>query len=135
MHPGPGQRDQRATRSRSYVRRPSTRCPAELWGPGEPGRCSVSAPSSSLGAVDSSLLWGTEGTLDGLDLSSRERNLSRHLVESLVSGYAIHLRVNLTEKEGDTFMGALGIDRMEDCPVVEITGDMEVLDAEFECRD
>ena len=32
-------------------------------------------------------------------------------------------------------MGALGVDRMEDHPVVEMVGDMEVVDAEFECRD
>ena len=56
-------------------------------------------------------------------------------MESLVSGYAIHLRVSLTEEEGDTFMGALGVDRMDDCPVVEMEGDMEVVDAEFKCRD
>ena len=74
-------------------------------------------------------------TLDGLDLSSRERNLSGHLVESLVSGFVIHLRVSLTEEEGDAFMRSLGVDRMEDHPVVEMEGDMEVIDAEFECRD
>ena len=56
-------------------------------------------------------------------------------MESLVSGYAIHLRIGLSELEGDCFMGALGVDRMEDCPVVEMEGDMEVVDAEFECRD
>ena len=55
-------------------------------------------------------------------------------MESLVSGFAIHLRVSLTEEEGDAFMGALGVDRMEDCPVVKMEGDMEVVDAEFECR-
>ena len=32
-------------------------------------------------------------------------------------------------------MGALGVDRMEDCPVVEMEGDMEVVDTEFKCRD
>ena len=47
----------------------------------------------------------------------------------------IHLRVGLTEKEGDAFMGALGVDRTEDNPVVEMEGDMEVVDAEFKCRD
>ena len=49
--------------------------------------------------------------------------------------YAIHLRVGLTEEGGDAFMGALGVDRMEDHPVVEMEGNMEVVDAEFECRD
>ena len=73
--------------------------------------------------------------LGNLDWSSRERSLSGCLVESLVSGYAIHLRVSLTEEEGDAFMGALGMDRMEDCPVVEMVGDMEVVDTQFECRD
>ena len=56
-------------------------------------------------------------------------------MESLVSGYAIHLRISLSKLEGDHFMGALGVDRMEDRPVVEMEGDMEVVDAEFECRD
>ena len=56
-------------------------------------------------------------------------------MESLVSGYAIHLRIGLPEVEGDGFMGALGVDRMEDRPVVEMKGDMEVVDTEFECRD
>ena len=35
MRPGPGRRDQRATRSRPYLQRDSTRCPRELWGPCE----------------------------------------------------------------------------------------------------
>ena len=73
--------------------------------------------------------------LGNLDWSSRERRLSGCLVESLVSGFAIHLRVSLTEEEGDAFMGALGVDSMEDCLVVEMDGDLEVVDAEFECRD
>ena len=53
-------------------------------------------------------------------------------MESLVSGYAIHLRIGLSEVEGDAF---LEVDRMEDCPVVEMEGDMEVVDAGFEIRD
>ena len=73
--------------------------------------------------------------LGNLDWSSRERSLSDHLVQSLVSGFAIHLRIGLSEIKGDAFLGALGVDRMEDCPVVEMEGDMEVVDAEFECRD
>ena len=73
--------------------------------------------------------------LGSLDWSSRERSLSGCLVESLVSRYAIHLRIGLSEVEGDTFMGALGVDRMEDCPMVEMEGEMEVVDAEFKCRD
>ena len=52
-------------------------------------------------------------------------------MESLVSGCVIHLRIGLSEVEGDAFMGALGVDRMEDHPVVEMEGDMEVLDPEF----
>ena len=58
-----------------------------------------------------------------------------HLVESLVSGFAIHLRVGLSDEEGDAWMGALGVDRMEDCPVIEMEGDMWIVDAEFECQD
>ena len=45
--------------------------------------------------------------LGSLGWFSRERSLSGCLVESLVSGYVIHLRVSLTDKEGDAFMGAL----------------------------
>ena len=56
-------------------------------------------------------------------------------MESLVSGYVIHLRIGLSEVEGDAFMGALGVDRMEDHPVVEMEGEMEVVDAEFENKD
>ena len=73
--------------------------------------------------------------LGDLDWSSRERSLSGRLVQSLVSGFAIHLRIGLSEEEGDAFLGALGVDRMEKAPVVEMEGDMEVVDAEFECRD
>ena len=48
---------------------------------------------------------------------------------------AIHLRIGLSEVKGDAFLGALGVDMMEDCLVVEMEGDMEVVDTEFECRD
>ena len=75
------------------------------------------------------------GHLGNLDWSSRERSLSGHLVQSLVSGFVIHLRIGLSEVEGDAFLGALGVDRMEDHPVVEMEEDMEVADAKFECRD
>ena len=61
IHPGPGQRDQRATRSHPYLQRDSSRFSVELWGPGEPGRSSGSPPSSGLGAIDTSLLRGDEG--------------------------------------------------------------------------
>ena len=70
-----------------------------------------------------------------LDWSSGERSLSGCLVQSLLSGSAIHLRIGLSEEEGDAFLGAVGVDRMEEAPVVEMEGDMEVVDAEFECRD
>ena len=73
--------------------------------------------------------------LGDLDWSSGERSLSGHLVQSLVSGFAIHLRIGLSEEEGDAFLGALGVDKMEEAPVVKMEGDMEVVDAEFECRD
>ena len=75
------------------------------------------------------------GYLPGLDWSSRERSLSGRLVQSLVSGFAIHLTIGLSEEEGDAFLGAVGVDRMEEAPVVEMDGDMEVVDAESECRD
>ena len=73
--------------------------------------------------------------LGDLDWSSRERSLPGHLVESLVSGFVIHLRIGLSEVEEDAFLGALGVSQMEDCSVVEMEEDMGVVDAEFECRD
>src|ERR1700743_3995715 len=73
--------------------------------------------------------------LRDLDWSSRERSLSGRLVQSWVSGFVIHLRIGLSEVEGDTFLGALEVDRMEDALVVEMEGDMEVVNAEFKCRD
>ena len=74
-------------------------------------------------------------SLGDLDWSSGERSLSSRLVQSLESGFAIHLRIGLSEEEGDAFLGALGVDKMEEAPVVEMEGDMEVVDAEFKCRD
>ena len=56
-------------------------------------------------------------------------------MQSWVSGFAIHLRIGLSETEGDAFLEALEVDKMEDAPVVEMEGDMEVVDAEFKCRD
>src|ERR1700743_1768471 len=44
MCPGPGRRDQRATRSCPYLRRDSSRRPRELQGPGEPGASGGSSP-------------------------------------------------------------------------------------------
>ena len=73
--------------------------------------------------------------LGDLDWSSGERSLSGHLVQSLVSGFAIHLRIGLFEEEGDAFLGALGVNKMEEALVIEMEGDMEVVDAEFKCRD
>ena len=74
-------------------------------------------------------------SLGDLDWSSGDRSLSGRLVQSLESGFAIHLRIGLSEEEGDAFLGALGVDKMEEAPVVKMEGDMEVVDAEFECRD
>ena len=73
--------------------------------------------------------------LGDLEWSSSERSLSGCLVQSLVSGFVIHLRIGLSEVEGNAFLGTLGVDRMEDAPVVEMEGDMEVVGAAFECRD
>ena len=38
----------------------------------------------------------------------------------------IHLRIGLSEEEGDAFLGALGVDKMEEAPVVKMEGDMDV---------
>ena len=56
-------------------------------------------------------------------------------MQNWISGFAIHLRIGLSEEERDAFLGALGVDRMEEAPVVEMEGDMEVVDVEFGCRD
>ena len=66
------EKEQSATHSCPYIRRDSWRRPSELLGPGEPGSCSASPPSSSLGAVDTSLLWGTQGLSSS---SSRQSGL------------------------------------------------------------
>ena len=66
MRPGPGRRDQRATRSCPYLRRDSTRHPREFRGPGEPGGSSGSSPRSGLGAINTSLLRGEEGVPSSL---------------------------------------------------------------------
>ena len=60
MCPGPGRRAQRATCSRPYIRRDSTRCSGELQGPGESGGFSGSSPPSGLGAINTALLRGDE---------------------------------------------------------------------------
>ena len=139
MHPGPGRRDQRETRSHPYLKRDTSRRPRELWGPGGSGESRGSKPCSSLGTIDTSLLRGDEGfpssSSGRLGLVLQGEELVRPPGAELGLWIAIHLRIGLSEVEGDAFLGALGVDRMEDAPVVEMEGNMEVVDAEFECRD
>ena len=66
MCPGPGRSAQRATHSRPYLRRDTSRHSGELQSPGEPGRSSGSPPSSGLGAINTSLLRGDEGVPSSL---------------------------------------------------------------------
>ena len=61
MRPGPGRREQRATHSRPYIRRDTSRRPRELRSSGEPGGSSRSSPHSGSGAIDTALLRGDEG--------------------------------------------------------------------------
>ena len=61
MRPGPGRREQRATRSRPYIRRDTSRRLGELRSPGEPGGSSGSSPHSRVGAINTALLRGDEG--------------------------------------------------------------------------
>ena len=61
MHPGPGRREQRATCSRPYIQKDSSRHLGELRSPGEPGGPSGSSPHSGVGAIDTTLLRGDEG--------------------------------------------------------------------------
>ena len=55
MHPGPGRRKQRATHSRPYIRRDTSRRSGELRSP------RGSSPSIRAGAIDTALLQGDEG--------------------------------------------------------------------------
>ena len=55
MRPGPGRREQRATRSHPYIRRDSSRRPGELRSPGG------SQSDVGVGAIDTALLRGDEG--------------------------------------------------------------------------
>ena len=121
MHPGPGQREQRATHSCPYLRRDSSRCLPELQGLGEPGGRSASPPSSSLGAIDTSLLRGDEGVPPS---SSGQSGLVIQ-GEELVWMPGRELGLWICDPPEDQ------VDRMEDCPVVEMEGEMEVVDAEF----
>ena len=61
MRPGPGRREQRATHSRPYIRRDTSRHLGELRSPGEPGGSSGSSPHSGAGAINTALLRGDEG--------------------------------------------------------------------------
>ena len=132
MHPGPGRREQGATCSRPYVLQ-SFRVQESQ----ENNKFSLlPQPAESLIPLFSGeLAHFLPVDLGGLDWSSRERILFGCLVESLVSEFAINLRVSLTEEEGEAFIGGLGVDRMEKQSVVKMGGNMEVVDAEFECRD
>ena len=65
--------------------------------------------------------------LGGLGWSSRERFWLGHLIESWGSGFVIHLQVSLSDEEGEIFLRALGMDRVEDL-VVHMEGDMEVVE-------
>ena len=55
MRPGPGRRTQRATHSRPYIRRDTSRCSGELRSPGR------SQSDVGVGAIDTALLRGDEG--------------------------------------------------------------------------
>ena len=61
MRPGPGRKEQRATCSRPYIRRDSSRHSGELRSPGESGEPSGSSPCSRVGAINTALLRGDEG--------------------------------------------------------------------------
>ena len=139
MCPGPGRREQRATRSRPILEG-IPQDVLESFG--------VQESQEDLQGLHLAPEWEhltplcsgemrefLPAHLGDLDWSSRERSLSGHLVQSLVSGFAIHLRTGLSESKGDAFLGALGVDRMEEALVIEMEGDMEVVDAEFKCRD
>ena len=133
MQPGPGRREQRATHSHLYLRKDSSRCFGELR---------VQENQEGLQDLHLALDWEQSippfsgemreflpACLGNLNWSSREMSLSGCLVESMVSGFTIHLRISLSEVKGEAFMAALGVDRMEDRPVVEMEEETEVADA------
>ena len=61
MRPGPDRRAQRATCSRPYIRRDTSRCLGELRSPGEPGGSSGPSTHVGAGTIDTALLQGDEG--------------------------------------------------------------------------
>ena len=77
MRPGPGRREQRATRSRPYIRRDSSRRLGELRSPGGPRGSGGCEPRSSPGAIDTSLLRGDEGVSPRLGLVLQGEELVR----------------------------------------------------------
>ena len=58
MRPGPGRREQRATHSRPYIQRDTSRCSGKLRGA---GGSRGSSPHSGVGAINTTLLRGDEG--------------------------------------------------------------------------
>ena len=77
MHPGPNRGEQRATHSRPYLRRDTSRRPRELRGPGEPGGAGGCEPHSSPRAIDTSLLRGDEGVSSRVGLVLQGEELVR----------------------------------------------------------
>ena len=77
MRPGPGRSEQRATRSRPYLRRDTSRRPGELQGPGEPGGSGGCEPHSSPQAINTSLLRGDEGVSSRVGLVLQGEELVR----------------------------------------------------------
>ena len=96
-------------------------------------------PHSRSRAIDTALLRGNEGVppiqSGRLGLVLRGEELVRPPGSELGIWVCNPLEDWLSEEEGDTFLGALGVDKMKEALVVEMEGDMEVVDAEFKCRD
>ena len=133
MRPGSKRREQRATHSRPHIQRDSSSRLGELQSPGG------SSPHFRAGAINTALLRGDEGVPPSssgrLGLVLRGEELVRPPGSELGLWICDPPEDWSSEEEGDAFLGALGVDRMEEAPVVEMEGDMEVVDAEFECRD
>src|ERR1700743_2270680 len=77
MRPGPGRSEQRATRSRPYLRRDSSRRPRELRGPREPRESGGWEPHSSPRPIDPCLLRGDEGVSSRVGLVLQGEELVR----------------------------------------------------------
>ena len=98
--PGPGRREQRATRSHPYIRRDSARCSGELQGPGEPG----GSPESSSHSGDLPLFVRTSDPSPAYPASSPPQHsphLHHRAIDAIPDRFPIPIRVALATSSSD----------------------------------